>query len=193
MTGPAGHVLTPEELKVESFDRGHEVIRGVVTGSRDFSQLTLTWLKSRDELEKEWQKSDPVGYSQHSSIVMSEFAPSHAMAFDLAIGQCKAFDYQAGKFWEALLHRADWRDPQNKNSAATTYYRTGQLPLDDTKRHMNKPYEVLPEGDFGVENKFMNATTVRPSRDLAVGNQEVKNLQWAMPEAISDADLANGE
>ncbi|EOI3471019.1 DUF3274 domain-containing protein [Cronobacter turicensis] len=188
-----GHVLTPDELKVESFDRGHEVIRGVVTGSRDFSQLTLTWLKSRDELEKEWQKSDPVGYSQHSSIVMSEFAPSHAMAFDLAIGQCKAFDYQAGKFWEALLHRADWRDPQNKNSAATTYYRTGQLPLDDTKRHMNKPYEVLPEGDFGVENKFMNATTIRPSRDLAVGNQEVKNLQWAMPEAKSDADLANGE
>ena len=43
---------------MESFDRGHEVIRGEVTGTRDFSQLTLTWLKSRDELEKEWQKSD---------------------------------------------------------------------------------------------------------------------------------------
>ncbi|EOV9658690.1 DUF3274 domain-containing protein [Cronobacter turicensis] len=175
---------------MESFDRGHEVIRGVVTGSRDFSQLTLTWLKSRDELEKEWQKSDPVGYSQHSSIVMSEFAPSHAMAFDLAIGQCKAFDYQAGKFWEALLHRADWRDPQNKNKFAAEYYRTGKLNDETTKWFMNKPDEILPEGDFGVENKYMNTTTIRPSRDLAVGNQEVKNLQWDMPKPMSDSQLA---
>ncbi|EPQ9051537.1 T6SS effector phospholipase Tle3 domain-containing protein, partial [Cronobacter turicensis] len=117
----------------------------------------------------------------------------HAMAFDLAIGQCKAFDYQAGKFWEALLHRADWRDPQNKNKFAAEYYRSGKLHIDLTKKFMNKPDEILPEGDFGVENKYMNATTIRPSRDPAVGNQEVKNLQWAMPEAKSDADLANGE
>lgn len=185
-----GHVLTPNELQVESFDRGHEVIHGAVTGSRDFSQLTLTWVKSRDELEKEWQKTDPVGYSQHSSIVMSEFTPSHAMAFDLAIGQCRAFDYKAGKFWEGLLHRADWRDPQNGNSAAKEYYRSGKLPLDETKRYMNKPAEVLPEN---VINQFNHATEFKPSRDLSVGNQVITNLQWDMPKAKSDAALAKGE
>ncbi|MBE4870656.1 MULTISPECIES: DUF3274 domain-containing protein [Enterobacter] len=184
-----GHVLTPNELQVESFDRGHEVIRGEVTGTRDFSQLTLTWLKSRDELEKEWQNTDPVGYSQHSSIVASEFAPSHAMAFDLAIGQCKSFDYQAGKFWEGLLHRADWRDPQNGFKSAVDYYRTGKLNDETTKWFMNKPEDVLPKGEFGVENQFNNATSVKPSRDLATGNQEVANLQWDMPKPKSDSDL----
>lgn len=184
-----GHVLTPNELQVESFDRGHEVIHGEVTGTRDFSQLTLTWLKSRDELEKEWQKTDPVGYSQHSSIVASEFAPSHAMAFDLAIGQCKSFDYQAGKFWEGLLHRADWRDPQNGYPFAKEYYRTGKLDNVTTKFFMNKPDDILPKGDFGVENQFNNATAVKPSRDLAAGNQEVANLQWDMPKPKSDNDL----
>ncbi|KAA1061229.1 T6SS effector phospholipase Tle3 domain-containing protein [Enterobacter mori] len=184
-----GHVLTPNELQVESFDRGHEVIRGEVTGTRDFSQLTLTWLKSRDELEKEWQKSDPVGYSQHSSIVASELVPSHAMAFDLAIGQCKSFDYQAGKFWEGLLHRADWRDPQNGYPFAKEYYRTGKLDNVTTKFFMNKPDDILPKGDFGVENQFNNATAVKPSRDLAAGNQEVANLQWDMPKPKSDSDL----
>ena len=67
---------------MESYERKVEVIHGEVIGTKDFSQLTLTWLKPREELENEWQKADPVGYSQHSSIVMSEFAPSHAMAFD---------------------------------------------------------------------------------------------------------------
>lgn len=184
-----GHVLTPNELQVESFDRGHQVIHGVVTGTRDFSQLTLTWLKSRDELEKEWQQTDPVGYSQHSSIVMSEFAPSHAMAFDLAIGQCKSFDYQAGKFWEGLLHRADWRDPRNEYPYAKEYYRKGKLDGPTTKFFMNKPDDVLPKGEFGVENQFNNATTVKPSRDLSTGNQEVLNLQWEMPKPKSDIDL----
>ncbi|WP_259564224.1 T6SS effector phospholipase Tle3 domain-containing protein [Enterobacter sichuanensis] len=184
-----GHVLTPNELQVESFDRGHEVIRGKVTGTRDFSQLTLTWLKSRNELEKEWQKTDPVGYSQHSSIVASEFAPSHAMAFDLAIGQCISFDYQAGKFWEGLLHRADWRDPQNGYPFAKEYYRTGKLDNVTTKFFMNKPDDILPKGEFGVENQFNNATAVKPSRDLAAGNQEVANLQWDMPKPKSDSDL----
>ncbi|EPQ9051532.1 T6SS effector phospholipase Tle3 domain-containing protein, partial [Cronobacter turicensis] len=114
----------------------------------------------------------------------------HAMAFDLAIGQCKAFDYQAGKFWEALLHRADWRDPQNGNADAREYYRSGRLPVAETKNFMNRPKEVLPEGDYGVENQFNNAITVKPSRVLAAGNQEVKNLQWDMPKPKSDSQLA---
>lgn len=184
-----GHMLTESELQAESNRRNIKAIHGVVSGSKDFPALTLTWLKSRDELEKEWRKSDPVGYSQHSSIVMSELAPSHAMAFDLAIGQCKAFDYKAGAFWEALLHRADWRDRLNGFPAAREYYRTGQLPKAQTKWFMNKPDDVLPKGDSGVENQFNNATTVKPSRDLAAGNQEVANLQWEMPRPKSDSDL----
>lgn len=177
---------------MESYERKVEVIHGEVIGTKDFSQLTLTWLKPREELENEWQKADPVGYSQHSSIVMSEFAPSHAMAFDLAIGPCRSFDYKAGNFWEDLLHRADWRDPLNGNIAAKEYYRTGRLPGAQTKNHMNKPDEVLPHGNYGVLNEFNNATRVRPSRDLAAGNQEVANLQWEMPKPKSDRELGIG-
>jgi hypothetical protein len=164
-----GHILTDDELQVETLGMkeriGYDtrVIRGVVTGTKDFLNVTLTWLRPRDELEKEWMKADPVSYSQHSSIVASEYAPSHAMAFDLAIGQCRAFDYKAGKFWEDLLHRADWRDPQNGFKPAVDYYRAGKLPEALTKWFMNKPDDILPKGDFGVVNLFNNATKVIPS------------------------------
>lgn len=194
-----GHVLTPDELNVESHDREHTVIHGEVTGSKDYPVLSITWMKTREELEKEWKKADPVSYSQHSSIVMSEFAPSHAMAFDLAIGQCKSFDYKAGKFWESLLHRADWRDPQNNYQFAKNYYRTGQLDDQNTKQYMNKPDEVLPKGDFGVENDYAG---IRPRprnlMDIETGTvrpedfQEIKLLQWEMPKPKSDNQLAKG-
>ncbi|WP_325802684.1 DUF3274 domain-containing protein [Enterobacter hormaechei] len=156
------------------------------------SLVTLTWKKTPEELQAEWQKIDPVGYSQHSSIVMSEFAPSHAMAFDLAIGQCKSFDYQAGKFWEGLLHRADWRDPQNGYEPALEYYRSGKLPETQTKFYMNWPDEVLPKGDYGVKNHFNISTTIKPSRDLTAGNQVMTNLQWDMPKPKSESQLVQG-
>jgi len=154
--------------------------------------VTLTWNKSQDELYEEWRKSDPISYSQHSSIVMSEFAPTHAMAFDLAIGQCKAFDYKAGAFWEALLHRADWRDQHNGNIDASEYYRTGKLPLAQTKYYMNKPDDVLPKGDFGVENEYMHKYTIVPAQKNEIHNREQKeaNLQWDMPKPKKDSELA---
>ena len=192
-----GHILTPDELKVEKADRKLDVIHGAVSGSKEYPVLTITWRKTREELEKEWQKTDPVGYSQHSSIVMSEFAPSHAMAFDLAIGQCKSFDYKAGKFWEDLLHRADWRDPLNKNSDVKEYYRTGQLPIGTTKNYMNKPDEVLPQGDYGVENDYAGIRPrVRYPKNIDMGVfkaedfQVRKSLQWEMPKPKSDDQLA---
>lgn len=184
-----GHVLTKDELAIQSYDRKVTVIKGVVTGTKDVRELQLTWLKSREELEKEWMNTDPVGYSQHSSIVMSEFAPSHAMAFDLAIGQCKSFDYQEGKFWEGLLHRADWRDPQNENVFAKQYYRTGRLDSPTTKNFMNKPDDILPKGDFGVSNKFFNSKKVIPARYPEIHNTEIDNLQWNMPKPLSDYDI----
>lgn len=192
-----GHILTSDELKVEKADRKLDVIHGAVSGSKEYPVLTITWRKTREELEKEWQKTDPVGYSQHSSIVMSEYAPSHAMAFDLAIGQCKSFDYKAGKLWEELLHLADWRDPLNKNSDAKEYYRSGKLPEISTKFHMNKPEKVLPEGEFGVENDYAgNRPRARNPRHIEMGIvrsedfQEIKLLQWEMPKPKSDSQLA---
>jgi Protein of unknown function (DUF3274). len=184
-----GHVLTKEERRLYD-EPGRPVVRGVVSGSPEFMLVTLTRQKSEEDLRKEWQDTDPVSYSQHSSIVMSEFAPSHAMAFDLAIGQCKAFDFQAGKFWEDLLHRADWRDPQNKYQFAKQYYQTGRLSDQDTKQYMNRPDQVLPKGEYGVVNTYMNATSVKPSRDLAAGNQEITNLQWDMPKPKRDSELS---
>jgi hypothetical protein len=163
-----------------------------VSGVDTFRNLTLVWLKNRDELEEEWKKADPVGYSQHSSIVMSEFAPSHAMAFDLAIGQCKSFDFKAGRFWEDLLHRADWRDPLNKNSYATDYYKTGRLNKENTKDFMNKPQNVLPKGCFGVVNDYVGTRpNQRNKLEIDTGivksaSFEEKNiLQWDMPRALS--------
>ena len=192
----SGHVLTPGELREMSFDKKRTVIQGFVTGSDTYRILTLTWLKNREELEKEWQSKDPVGYSQHSSIVMSEFAPSHAMAFDLAIGQCRSFDYKAGEFWESLLHRADWRDPLNGNADARKYYQTGKLPEALTKWFMNKPEEVLPKGEFGVSNDYSGTRPrSRNLMDIEMGtirpedSQEVTLLQWDMPKAKSDREL----
>ncbi len=192
-----GHVLTRDELENESIARKHTVIEGKVTGSKEYPVLSITWLKTREELEAEWQKTDPVGYSQHSSIVMSEFAPSQAMAFDLAIGQCKSFDFKAGKFWEELLHRADWRDPLNGFPAAKEYYRSGRLPAGTTKNFMNKPDNVLPQGDYGVKNDYAG---IRPRsrhpKDIDMGIvrledfKEMKLLQWEMPKPKSDSQLA---
>ncbi|WP_152081009.1 T6SS effector phospholipase Tle3 domain-containing protein [Enterobacter oligotrophicus] len=184
-----GHVLSKEELAVESISHKKTMIHGIVTGTRDFQNLRLTWMKSEEDLRKEWQRTDPVGYSQHSSIVMSKYAPSHAIAYDLAIGQCKAFDYRAGKFWEDLLHRADWRDHQNKNPQAREYFLTGRLNAALTKDFMNKPDGALPVGKYGVVNSFKGGKKVIPSRDLAAGNQEVSILQWDMPEPKSDSEL----
>jgi hypothetical protein len=174
---PPGHVLSKEELAIESAGRGKTVVKGIITGTQDFKEVQLTWLKTRDELEKEWKQADPVGYSQHSSIVMSKLAPSHAMAFDLAVGQCKSFDYKWGEFWMDLLHRADWRDPQNKSDDAKEYYKTGKLPELIAKQFMNKPNAILPTGEFGVVNAYYNRTNAKPARFPEVHNEEIPNLQ----------------
>lgn len=192
-----GSVLSEQQLIIESISRKKKIIKGVITGTPEYRGIQLTWLKSREELEKEWLKTDPVGYSQHSSIVMSEFAPSHAMAFDLAIGQCKSFDYQEGKFWESLLHRADWRDPLNPFSFAKKYYLTGRLPEDDTKRHMSKPEQVLPKGDFGVDNGYgpREKPYVRNRVEIEMGlfpagsSGMVTVNQWEMPQPLNDSQL----
>lgn len=192
-----GSVLNEEQLANESVLLKREVIYGVITGSREYRGKQLTWLKTREELEKEWMETDPVAYSQHSSIVMSKPTPSHSMAFDLAIGQCESFDFQDGKFWEALLHRADWRDPQNGFPAAKEYYQTGRLPTAETKYHMNKPDEVLPTGEFGVVNDYgpRQKPNIRTRREIALGITHgdsasmITITQWDMPKTLNDKEL----
>ncbi|MFO6300371.1 effector protein Tle3 domain-containing protein [Rahnella selenatireducens] len=177
--------------------RKKEIIYGVITGSREYKGIQLTWLKTREELEKEWMATDPVAYSQHSSIVMSEFAPAQAMAFDLAIGQCKAFDHQDGQFWEDLLHRADWRDPQNGDDFTKQYYRAGRLNPSTIKDFMNKPDNILPTGEFGVVNDYgpREVQNIRTRREIALGIPHAGNAdmvpipQWDMPALLNDNEL----
>ncbi len=81
--------------------------------------------------------------------------------FPLLDGTEVAVAFEGG---ESLLHRADWRNPLNGNADAREYYRSGRLPVAGTKNFMNKPDEVLPLGDFGVENDYIG---IRPrSRNL---------------------------
>ncbi|WP_312984704.1 DUF3274 domain-containing protein [Atlantibacter sp.] len=179
---PAGYVLSESELKVFSREYKRNYISGFVLGKNNSDSVQLVHEKTPEELEKEWMQSDPVGYSQHSSIVASIDAPAKAMAFDLAIGRCKAFEYKEGQFWIDLLCRADWRIERNGFDDARAYYQTGKLNVKKTKELMNFPGNALPKGDFGVVNEYYNSTKVKPAQRNETHNEEVAHLQWAMPE-----------
>ncbi|WP_313083620.1 DUF3274 domain-containing protein, partial [Atlantibacter sp.] len=179
---PAGYLLSSAELDLLSREYKRNYISGVVLGKNSSDSVQLVHEKTPEELEKEWKQSDPVGYSQHSSIVMSNDAPAKAMAFDLAIGKCKSFDYKEGQFWIDLLCRADWRIGRNGFEETRQYYKTGRLHERNTKFFMNKPDDALPKGEYGVVNEYYNSTVVKPARRSEINNTEEMNLQWAMPE-----------
>ena len=84
-----------------------------------------------------------------------------------------------------LLHRADWRDQQNKFIPAKNYYLTGQLGEAVTKMFMNKPNDILPSGEFGVVNAYYNSTTVKPAQYPEIHHEETPNLQWDMPKPLN--------
>ncbi|MNP63266.1 hypothetical protein D3C76_1586430 [compost metagenome] len=61
---------------------------------------------------------------------------------------------------------------------------------------MNKPDEVLPQGNYGVENDYVGIRPrARNPRNIDLGIvrsedfQEVKLLQWEMPKPKSDGQL----
>lgn len=180
-----GRELTPAELTMFSNKYGKRYTKGVVLGGGYNKTVQLIYEKTADELKKEWMHSDPVGYSQHSSIVMSKDAPAKAMAFDLAVGICRAFDYENGEFWVKLLRRGDWRMKKNGLQKTVDYYDTGILNKADTKDYMNKPDDILPKGKFGVVNEFYHSTTVKPAKYNEIYNTEISNLQWDMPESLN--------
>ncbi|SFT46113.1 Protein of unknown function [Kosakonia arachidis] len=176
-----GHVLTRREIDVLKYWRNMDIVSGEVTGVNDANKkIVVRRNLTEAELHNLFTRSDDVMFSQHSAIVMSPKVPELAMAYDLAIGPCKSFDYDHGAFWSKLLRLADWRSGY-EDIEASNYYRSGQLPESDTKLFMNKPDQVLPKGEFGVVNQFMNATRVIPARYPEVHHQEVANLQWPMP------------
>jgi hypothetical protein len=180
-----GHELTLAELKVFSKKYGRPYTKGVVMGGKYNTTVQLIYEKTPDELEKEWMKTDPVGYSQHSSIVMSKDAPAKAMAFDLAVGICRAFDHRYGEFWKELLLRGDWRMKRNGLPRTVDYYNSGVLSELYTKPFMNRPNDILPKGEFGVVNEFCHPTTVKPARQNEISNTEMSNLQWDMPKPLN--------
>lgn len=180
-----GHELTSAELKIFSKEYGKNYIKGTVAKGAYKNIVKLYHEKSADDLEKEWMQADPVGYSQHSSIVMSKDAPSKAMAFDLAVGKCAAFDVRFGAFWIELIQRADWRNRLNGFEDTREYYKTGKLNIRLTKEFMNKPDMILPNGEFGVVNEFYNSTTVKPAQRNEIANEEVSNIQWDMPKPLN--------
>ena len=191
---PLGYELNDKDLALMSGFYNQKFIKGIVRGSSmDFRSVEYTRLKSDEELHREWEKTDPVGFSQHSSIVMSDKAPARAMAFDLAVGQCEAFDFKEGAFWEMLLHTADWRDRLGEFEPAREYYRTGKLSVPDTKKYMNKPNEILPAGEFGVVNEYAGqATTQLTGYYTLEGAKTIYEDQWKMPSPLSESELAEG-
>jgi len=120
-------------------------------------------------------------FSQHSSIVANDKVPTRSMVYDLAIGQCKAFDDQ--EFWERLLLLADWRRPENPEPKVKLYCQDGILPP-EFKPFMNKPERKngMPLGVLGVVNHYGPRKGTKPGNKRDIGNKAVEILQWEMPD-----------
>lgn len=191
---------TPEQLQKVADKYHYHILSGKIytfnylqaEGKTDCSLLLFERRKTREELDKGWKKPVRITYSQHSSIVMNKEVPALAMAFDLAVGQCKSFTHDGGKFWKELLHTANWRDPKNAFADAAEYYKSGKLPEYETKRFMNKPKGALPVDEFGVVNEFNSFSNVTDA--IKWGPEGVVNIQqyqdqWKMPVPLTDAEI----
>jgi len=155
-----------------------------LAGTRHFSYLRT---KTHEEIAKEIDGAESILLSQHSSIVMSDKAPSHAMAYDLAIGRCKSHVIENGAFWRKLLQDADWRRSYDTDTYG--YYKSGKLPFENTKKFMNKPDKFLSAGDFGVINDYGPRTRVKPARYPEIHNTDEPVYQWSMPPVLTEKEL----
>ncbi|KGT94780.1 hypothetical protein NG99_07035 [Erwinia typographi] len=181
-----GQMLSPEQVKeIAARKPGNpEIVDGRVTGHPDgpVQKLTLRRRMTDSELDKAVEVLS--SYSQHSSIVCSQYAPRMAMAYDLAIGQNKAFENE--KFWDGLLLQADWRRPGNPEPKIKKYYQEGILPP-DFKPLMNKPEtgeKPMPTSEFGVVNDYGPRQRVQPGTKRDMENKMVDVLQWEMPKPL---------
>ncbi|EPM0025139.1 T6SS effector phospholipase Tle3 domain-containing protein [Citrobacter farmeri] len=140
-------------------------------------KLKIQRRMKEDEIEAALLKGTT--YSQHSSIVSNDDVPEKAMTYDLAIGQCKA--YEQTEFWRDLLLQADWRWPDNPDTYTRRYYSEGKLP-EEFKKMMNKPEtgeKPMPTGENGVVNDY------GPRRETDWRNGEwVSVTQWVQPDPV---------
>ncbi|MDO6406857.1 effector protein Tle3 domain-containing protein, partial [Pantoea phytobeneficialis] len=158
-----------------------------VIGSQQRMEYRLLRNKTDQEIEEMAKYGDPVKFSQHSAIVMDPIVQEKAVAYDLAIGNCMAFEDP--EFWLRLRKLADWRHKYNPNEDTNRYYHTGKLNDKKTKEFMNKPDNTLPKGEFGVVNEFHPAVKIEPARPPEFHNKEIPLPQWDMPEPSSHKDL----
>lgn len=182
-----GQVLSANELAEVNRHYGTAFVKGRVVGEGTSQRYQLQRRKTDKEINEMEKHGEPVTFSQHSSIVMDPNVQEKAVAYDLAIGNCMAFEDPA--FWLNLRKRADWRHEFNPDHDAKLYYMTGKLNVEFTKRFMNKPDDVLPSGNFGVVNDYGPRTRVEPARHPDLHNQNVPVHQWNMPEPASYQDV----
>lgn len=179
--------LNEVQCKEISNLKNWEVINGVAVGQRGKPQMLVVKRRMTDkELETAVQIKIP--FSQHSSIVASKKAPSNSMTYDLAIGECKAFEHP--EFWKGLLLQADWRRQETPKAKGKKYYETGMLPP-EIKPFMNKPEQShgMPLGEFGVENDYGAREGVVIVDKRAIENPTKPILQWDMPATLDDKEI----
>lgn len=179
-----GQMLSPPQVaEIEARYNGKiEVVTATVTGRSDGPAQKIVLHRRMTDAELDEALKVKSSYSQHSSIVCSAYVPKLAMAYDLAIGQNKAFEDE--KFWDNLLLQADWRRGDlNPVETVRYYYQNGILPV-GFKPFMNKPERPngIPTGDFGVVNDYGRRQQVQPVTKRDMKNKMVDVLQWDMPK-----------
>lgn len=158
-----------------------DVVKGIVNGQRGSHQNLVVKRRMTDG-ELEAAVNMKTFFSQHSSIVASDKAPANSMTYDLAIGECKAFEQK--DFWKKLLLQADWRRPDNPEPKVKQYYEEGILPEDDFKPLMNKPEKEhgIPLGELGVDNDYGSREAIDIGNKRDTENNTKPILQWDMPD-----------
>jgi len=175
--------LNPAQLaELTARYRDWDIVKAEVSGNRDSLQKIVVYRRMTEDELKEALKNLTPAYSQHSSIVASDLAPAMSMAYDLAIGQCKAFEDP--DFWDNLLLKADWRRPGNPEPKIKKYYGDGMFPP-EFKPFMNKPERPhgMPLGDYGVVNDYGARQTIRPGNQRDMENTTADIPQWDIPKA----------
>ena len=187
------HNFSGAELAALSEIYQIDAIRATAIGpSRQMmaTQVEITRRMNDAELtEAVMNAKNNIQISQHSSIVTSKDVPEKAMVYDLAIGECQAFQYK--DYWESLVLQADWRQAANPRPEVGQYYLYGYLPP-EFKSLMNKPERDhgTPKGQFGVVNDYAPSKTQQaPHKDIygqlgTNANESITELQWAMPKPL---------
>lgn len=172
------------EVQCKEIGKIHDwdVVKGIVNGQNGSTQKLVVKRRMTEEELKAAVNMDSI-YSQHSSIVANDKVPAHSMTYDLAIGECKAFEQK--EFWKRLLLRADWRREENPIADERKYYQDGILPFEHMKKFMNKPEipKGIPLGDAGVDNDYGPREVPKIKDKHSTENTTNEILQWDMPEA----------